>query len=134
MHQRQVNDLLCSLLVVLGGVSCTARSTGDSPSSSTSAGGVASSSGSLVASGDSHGGPASSGAATSAGSSNLSGGGLSPIEQRIAELAAPYVDPTGSTGKAIGLVVGVSTGTTRTILGFGARTIHGAVARPERHL
>jgi CubicO group peptidase (beta-lactamase class C family) len=51
-----------------------------------------------------------------------------PIQQRIESLIAPYVDPAGAPGKAIGLVAGVSSPTARLMLGFGAKTRFGTVA------
>jgi D-alanyl-D-alanine-carboxypeptidase/D-alanyl-D-alanine-endopeptidase len=46
--------------------------------------------------------------------------------RRLEQLVAPYVDPSGSRGKAIGLVVGVSSPRGRTVIGLGATTRHGA--------
>jgi CubicO group peptidase (beta-lactamase class C family) len=50
------------------------------------------------------------------------------LQQRISGLVAPLVDPNGAPGKAIGLVVGVSSPSQRLILGFGARTRFGTIA------
>ena len=45
----------------------------------------------------------------------------------LEELSSPYVDPNGSPGKAIGLVVGVATLEDRYVTGFGATTIGGDI-------
>lgn len=50
------------------------------------------------------------------------------FEARVAQLAAPHVDPSGAQGKAVGLVVGVSSPNVSTILGFGATSSNGAEA------
>jgi CubicO group peptidase (beta-lactamase class C family) len=46
----------------------------------------------------------------------------------MASVAAPIVDPTGVTGKAIGLVVGIATADATVVRGFGATTKGGTVA------
>lgn len=42
-------------------------------------------------------------------------------------MTAPYVDPNGSPGKAIGLVEGVAKPGTRYVTGFGAKTLGGVI-------
>lgn len=51
----------------------------------------------------------------------------SALDLRLRQLAAPYVDPAGVPGKAVGLVVGVSSPRGRTVVGVGATLAGGAV-------
>ena len=50
----------------------------------------------------------------------------------VTELVEGYVDPNGSPGKAVGMVVGIATPQGRMIYGFGATEIGGDVA-PDEH-
>lgn len=56
------------------------------------------------------------------------------LERRVTELAAPLVDPGGGPGKAVGMIVGVSSARGRTFVGLGATTKGGSTAPTDRSI
>jgi CubicO group peptidase (beta-lactamase class C family) len=54
------------------------------------------------------------------------------FKDRLAALAAPYVDVHGAPGKSVGLVIGVSSPAIRTVEGYGATVLHGTALPTAR--
>ena len=74
-----------------------------------------------------HPGVPASLAAQSAARQTIAPTGPSALQERVQALVAPYVNLAGVPGKAIGMVVGLSSCEGQLILGFGAKVRFGSV-------